>query len=147
MWAYEKAVGKVPGHAWNDGEVTKAATCTEKGEMTFKCTREGCEATKTEEIKLIGHPYENIAQVNPTCTEPGTEAHMRCTACGQLAQGTMTVTAADLVIPALNHSWGAWALNATRRSLYAPACAAVKSPWICPACPRRAVTTASGATM
>lgn len=110
-------VGKVPGHAWNDGEVTKAATCTEKGEMTFKCTREGCEATKTEEIKLIGHPYENIAQVNPTCTEPGTEAHMRCTACGQLAQGTMTVTAADLVIPALNHSWGAWALNADQTKL------------------------------
>lgn len=110
-------VGKVPGHAWNDGEVTKAATCTEKGKMTFKCTREGCEATKTEEIKLIGHPYENIAQVNPTCTEPGTEAHMRCTACGQLAQGTMTVTAADLVIPALNHSWGAWALNADQTKL------------------------------
>lgn len=35
-------------HTWNEGEVTKAATCAEKGEMTYTCTV--CEGTKVEEI-------------------------------------------------------------------------------------------------
>ena len=35
-------------HAWNDGEVTKPATHTEKGEKTFTCTV--CGATKKEDI-------------------------------------------------------------------------------------------------
>ncbi len=38
------------GHEWNDGEVTKAATCTEKGEKTFKC--KNCDETKTEDIAI-----------------------------------------------------------------------------------------------
>ena len=37
------------GHSWNDGEVTKEATETENGVMTYTCTV--CSATKTEEIE------------------------------------------------------------------------------------------------
>lgn len=36
------------GHSWNDGEVTKEATETENGVMTYTCTV--CSATKTEAI-------------------------------------------------------------------------------------------------
>lgn len=43
------------GHSWNEGEVTKEATYTEKGVKTFKCTRNGCTDTKTEEIDIIGN--------------------------------------------------------------------------------------------
>ena len=35
-------------HTWNEGEVTKVATCAEKGEMTYTCTV--CEGTKVEEL-------------------------------------------------------------------------------------------------
>ena len=35
-------------HTWDEGAVTKAASCSEKGEMTFTCTV--CGQTKTEDI-------------------------------------------------------------------------------------------------
>lgn len=35
-------------HAWDEGKVTKEATCTEAGEKLFTCTK--CGATKTESI-------------------------------------------------------------------------------------------------
>ena len=37
------------GHTWNNGEITKQATCSVPGEKTFTCTV--CGATKKEEIK------------------------------------------------------------------------------------------------
>ncbi|MDY4231895.1 MAG: hypothetical protein SOX74_07435, partial [Candidatus Faecousia sp.] len=43
------------GHVWNEGEVTKAATCTEAGVKTFTCTR--CNATKDEPIPALGHNF------------------------------------------------------------------------------------------
>ena len=42
-------------HDWDDGEVTKAATCAQKGEKTFTC--ETCGATKTEEIPQLAHDF------------------------------------------------------------------------------------------
>ena len=47
------------GHTWDEGEETKAPTCTEAGEKTYKCIVEGCDATKTAEIPATGHNYEN----------------------------------------------------------------------------------------
>lgn len=46
--------GEPAGHSWNDGEVTKAPTCTEKGVKTFTCKRGNCGETKTEEIPATG---------------------------------------------------------------------------------------------
>ena len=43
------------GHAWNEGSVTTAPTCTEKGEKTYTCTR--CNETKVEEVEATGHNY------------------------------------------------------------------------------------------
>lgn len=43
-------------HTWNEGVVTKGATCTEPGEKTFTC--DVCKATKTEPIAVIAHKYE-----------------------------------------------------------------------------------------
>ena len=42
-------------HDWDDGVVTKAATCAQKGEKTFTC--ETCGATKTEEIAQLDHDF------------------------------------------------------------------------------------------
>ena len=46
-------------HTWNDGEVTKEPTYTEKGEKTYTCTV--CPATKTEETASVPLPDENEA--------------------------------------------------------------------------------------
>lgn len=42
-------------HAWDEGKVTKEATCTEAGEKVFTCQR--CGETKTEEIPALGHNF------------------------------------------------------------------------------------------
>ena len=46
-------------HTWNNGEVTKEPTFTEKGEKTYTCTV--CPATKTEETASVPLPDENEA--------------------------------------------------------------------------------------
>lgn len=64
----------VSAHQWDDGEVTTAPTCSQKGEKTFKCTVEGCNVTKTEEVAIDsdahvwGIPTYNWADDNSTCT-------------------------------------------------------------------------------
>ena len=54
-------------HIWNDGEVTKAAACTEDGEMTYTCTM--CGDQKTEVIPATGHAWGQ-----PAWTWNGTES-------------------------------------------------------------------------
>ena len=45
-------------HTWDNGAVTKAATCKETGVKTYTCT--GCNATKTEDVaKTNDHKYGN----------------------------------------------------------------------------------------
>lgn len=41
-------------HTWGEPEVTKVATCTEAGTMTYTCV---CGATKMEEISATGHSW------------------------------------------------------------------------------------------
>ena len=51
-------------HTWNEGVVTKGATCTEPGEKTFTCGV--CHATKTETINATGHKYETTWMTDDT---------------------------------------------------------------------------------
>lgn len=44
-------------HTWDNGNITKEPTCTEKGEMTYTCTV--CKATKTEEIATTDHTFSD----------------------------------------------------------------------------------------
>ena len=48
-------------HAWDEGKVTKKATTTEVGEMTYTCA---CGATKTEEIPKLKTPATGDNNVN-----------------------------------------------------------------------------------
>lgn len=100
-------VGKVLGHDFQDTEDTvNTATCTQAGEKTQYCSR--CDETQTVETKALGHGYESVALVPATCVEAGTKAHLKCSVCGSMAIGTVTVTEQDLVIPSLGgHEWNA----------------------------------------
>lgn len=42
-------------HIWDNGTVTTAPECTEKGVRTFKCTVANCTATRTEAVPAAGH--------------------------------------------------------------------------------------------
>lgn len=68
-------------HTWNEGEVTTAATCTEKGVKTFTCTV--CKETKTEELPVDpkNHTWDKgEVTTAATCTEKGVKT-FTCTAC------------------------------------------------------------------
>ncbi len=81
-------------HTWDSGEVTKAATCTEAGTMTYTCTE--CSETKTETIAATGHTWGAYAETTAaTCTEKGTETRT-CTVCGATESQD---------IAALGHTW------------------------------------------
>ncbi len=49
------AAMKTTPHEWNDGEITKAATCTEDGEKLYICSV--CNADKTEDVPATGHSF------------------------------------------------------------------------------------------
>ncbi|MCD7929615.1 MAG: S-layer homology domain-containing protein [Clostridiales bacterium] len=68
-------------HTWDSGEVTKEATCTEDGELTYTCTV--CGETETEAIPATGHTWdEGTVTAAATCTTMGTMTYT-CTDCGE----------------------------------------------------------------
>ena len=61
-------------HTYDEGVVTKAATCTEDGEKTFTCSRDG--ATKTEVIPAVGHKWDDGTVTTPaTCEASGVKTY------------------------------------------------------------------------
>lgn len=81
-------------HEWNDGEVTKEATCMEKGELTKTCTL--CDKVETEEIELAEHIAVYVQAVTPTCLEKGVTDGTVCSVCETKLSGFQE-------IPALGH--------------------------------------------
>ncbi len=69
-------------HSWNDGEVTKEASCSTAGERTFTCT--DCGYKKIETISETGHITETLPSVSATCTTVGKTEGMKCRTCGEI---------------------------------------------------------------
>ena len=64
-----------------------AATCTQDGEKSYKCTR--CDETKSEKIDATGHSWgEWVTVKEPTTTEEGL-AKRTCSACGTEEEKTL----------------------------------------------------------
>ena len=58
------------GHSYDDGAVTKEATCETDGEKTFTCAT--CEGTKVESIAATGHTFDSYTGVCTVCGEDTT---------------------------------------------------------------------------
>ena len=84
-------------HSWDNGKVTKEATCTEDGEKTYTCTV--CNTTKTKVIPATGHQHKEVRNAKKaTCTEDGYTGDTYCTDCNtKLGSGT--------VVNKLGHTW------------------------------------------
>ena len=80
------------GHAFDEGTVTKEATCTAEGEMTYACS---CGATHTVPIPMTEHELTSVVSV-PTCTELGYTTHS-CKHCDY--------SYTDTPVGALGHAW------------------------------------------
>ena len=92
-------------HTYDSGTVTTEPACEETGVRTYTCTI--CGTTRTETIAATGHTLTKTEQVDPTCTESGTEAYWSCSVCGKLfsdEDGTAEISA-PVVIAALNHNY------------------------------------------
>ncbi len=92
------------GHNYNQGEVTKEATCTSDGLKTFTCQNANCGSKYTEVIPATGHNYnDGIITKEATCTADGIKT-FTCETCND------TYTE---VIPAIGHDWD-WTLQVTK---------------------------------
>ena len=94
-------------------KVSKAATCTAKGQTTYTATfTKAAFAKQTKTVSNIaakGHTLKKHAKVAATCTKAGTEAYWECTVCGKLFSDAKGKNAIDkpVVIAKLGHKWGA----------------------------------------
>lgn len=68
-------------HEWEDGVVTKEATCTEEGTLTKTCSK--CEKVQTEKAPKTNHDETLKMKTDPTCDVDG-EALWECNDCGAL---------------------------------------------------------------
>ena len=81
-------------HNWDEGKITKEATCEEDGVKTITC--KVCNETKTEVIPATGHNWdEGKITKEATCEEDGVKT-ITCKVCNE----TKTE-----VIPATGHNW------------------------------------------
>ncbi|MBQ7597301.1 MAG: hypothetical protein IJU56_01815 [Clostridia bacterium] len=79
---------KHTAHTWNNGTVTKTATCVATGIKTYACT--GCSATKTETIAINPSNHvntKNVAATASTCTVKGYTAGVYCNDCKKYISG------------------------------------------------------------
>lgn len=80
-------------HSWDSGKVTKDATCTKAGEITYTCTV--CSKTKTESGKTIDHTYDSgEVTKEATCTKEGEKTYT-CTVCSKTKTETVAATGHD----------------------------------------------------
>ena len=94
-------------HNFGAWTVTKAATCTESGISTRKCSVCGTEETMI--VPSLGHSMTATAGKAATCTEAGNSAYWSCSRCGKFfsdAAGKTEIAKDSWVIAALGHDVG-----------------------------------------
>lgn len=84
------SVIKKLGHTWDNGKVTKEATCKEEGSKTYTCSI--CGDTKTEAIPKKDHTWdEGKVTKKATCTEDGLKVYT-CRVCAETKEEVLKAT-------------------------------------------------------
>ncbi len=94
-------VPAIGSHTWDDGEITKPATCVAMGETTYTCTVEGCGATETRtDVAIDPDKHVNttdVSETDSTCIAHGYTAGVWCNDCETWVSGHEEKTFADHV--------------------------------------------------
>ncbi len=93
--AGDKAKGE---HTFGKVEVLNAPTCTEKGQTKYTCTYERCDTeggyTEIRDVDPTGvHDETAVEGKEPTCTETGLTAGLKCSMCGMWHKEQTTIPA------------------------------------------------------
>lgn len=72
------------GHSYDNGKITKFATCTSTGTKTYICLK--CKNTKTETIPKLVHTYKSTT--NKATINQNGSIIAKCTACGNISENT-----------------------------------------------------------
>jgi hypothetical protein len=72
-------------HQWDEGTITKTATCLQTGIITYACA--GCDETKEETIPFTQHVWQTIIDQAATCGVTGSQ-HRECSICGTKESST-----------------------------------------------------------
>lgn len=84
------SVIKKLGHTWDNGVITKEATCKEEGSKTYTCSI--CGDTKTEAIPKKDHTWdEGKVTKKATCTEDGLKVYT-CRVCAETKEEVLKAT-------------------------------------------------------
>lgn len=68
-------------HTWDEGKITKEATCTKKGTKTFTCTV--CGKTRNQEVSVVAHKFTTWKTTTAaTALAPAKQTH-KCSTCGK----------------------------------------------------------------
>lgn len=68
-------------HTWDEGKITKEATCTQKGTKTFTCTV--CGKTRNQEVSVVAHKFTTWKTTTAaTALAPAKQTH-KCSTCGK----------------------------------------------------------------
>ena len=101
---YNNISWKSTGHAWDNGVVTKEATCMEDGIKTFTC--QGCDLTKTEPIENGTHTLTRVDAKDAIVTAEGNIEYYTCSVCKKWfsdPDGTIEITDhSSVIIPKLD---------------------------------------------
>lgn len=89
-------------HAWDGGEITKAATCAEEGIKTYTCAV--CDETKTEAVPAdpanhSDYGTENKNKITATCGSDGYTGDTYCKGCG------VRLSTGEKIRATGNHTW------------------------------------------
>ena len=90
IFAKGEVIPRLTVHTWNEGEVTKPATCTEAGEKMYTCSI--CKLTKTEVIAATGHDWGEWKITKAvTCTSAGEQTRY-CNNCEETETKVLSAT-------------------------------------------------------
>ncbi len=88
-------------HEYDNGIITKEASCTEEGEKTFTCIH--CDETKIESVPVIAHTYKEEVTKEPTFDEEG-EKTFTCESCGNSYTENIPVRDDEVVVSVTDKS-------------------------------------------
>lgn len=68
-------------HTWDEGKITKEATCTKKGTKTFTCTV--CGKTRNQEVSVVAHKFTTWKTTTAATALASAKQTHKCSTCGK----------------------------------------------------------------